>query len=131
MAGAAFTSADALLAQLQAQRLRWVVLDAAQGIRMRIDTPSQYRAVRIARAMRQGDGDAAAAELAPLLREWEGITGALLLGAAVGSGDAVPAHAGVFTVLMGDRPEWVSTLAVEAIQAAEAARAGIDAASGN
>lgn len=124
--------ADAILAQLLAQRLRWVDLDAAgHPVRMQIDTPSQFKAGRIARALRSGDGDAAIAELAPLVHAWEGVTGALLLGAAVGSADPVPVHAGVLARLAGDRPEWVGALASAALDLAEAARVAAEGASGN
>lgn len=133
------SSADALLAQLVAQRLRWVPLDeagaaaaaGAPAIRMQIDTPSQFKARRIVQALRAGDGDAAVAELAPLITAWDGITGALVLGAAVGSADPVPVHAGLFARLAGDRPEWVTALAVAAVDLAAEARTRTEAASGN
>lgn len=127
------SSADALLAQLVAQRLRWVLLDEAgsPGVRMQVDTPSQFKARRIVLALRSGDGDAAAAELAPLITAWDGITGAMVLGAAVGSADPVPVHAGLFTRLAGDRPEWVTALAMAAVDLAANARTQAEAASGN
>lgn len=127
------SSADALLAQLRAQRLRWVDMAEAgsPGVKVQIDTPSQYRAARLARALRSGDGDAAVAELAPLVQAWEGITGAMLLGAAVGSADPVPYHAGLLSVLAGDRPEWVGVLSMAAIELATDARTKAEAATGN
>lgn len=127
------SSADALLAQLRAQRLRWVDMAEAgsPGVRVQMDTPSQFKAARIARALLSGDGDAAIAEVAPLVQAWEGVTGAMLLGAAVGSADPVPVHAGVLAVLCADRPEWVNALCMAAIEQATEARAKIEAASGN
>ena len=125
--------ADALLAQLRAQRLRWVDMAAAgsPGVRVQMDTPSQFKASRIARALRSGDGDGAISEVASLVQAWEGVTGAMLLGAAVGSADPVPAHAGVLAVICADRPEWVNALCMAAIEQATEARAKIEAASGN
>lgn len=123
------SAVDALVAQLQAQRLQWV--DVAPGVRMRIDTPSQFRAARIAMGLRARDGDAVVSELAPLLREWEGITGAYLLGPAVGSSDPVPVDARLLAVLCADRPEWVAKLGSAALDQAVEARAQIEAASGN
>ncbi len=123
------STADALLAQLQAQRLHWV--DVAAGVRMRLDTPSQFRAVRIAMGLRSRDGDAVVAELVPLLREWEGITGAYVLGPAVGSSDAVPVDGRLLSILCADRPEWVVKLGTAALDQAAAARAQIETASGN
>jgi hypothetical protein len=124
--------ADAILAQLRSQRLRWVDLQAgAQPVRMQIDTPSQFKAGRIARALRSGDGDAAIAELGPLVQAWEGVTGALLLGAAVGSADPVPVHPGLFAVLVGDRPDWLSDLGMAALEQATAVARQAEADSGN
>ena len=123
------SAVDALVAQLQAQRLQWV--DVAPGVRMRIDTPSQFRAARIAMGLRARDGDAVVAELVPLMREWEGITGAFLLGPAVGSADPVPFDARLLAMLCADRPEWVGKLGAAALDQAAAARAQIETASGN
>lgn len=127
------SAADALLAQLRAQRLRWVDLaeSGSPGVRMQLDTPSQFKAARIARALRAGDGDAAVTEVAPLVQGWQGITAALLLGPAVGSADPVPVHAGLLATLCADRPEWVNALCMAAIEQASEARSRIETASGN
>lgn len=123
-------AADALLAQLQAQRLRWVALPDS-AVRLQVDTPSAFRAARVVAGLKAGDGDAVIAELVPLVRAWEGITGAMVLGPAVGSADSVPLHAGLLAVLLGDRPGWVSHLAHEVIAAAAQVREQLAAASGN
>lgn len=125
--------ADAILAQLASQRLRWVPLDDAgsPGAAVQLDTPSAFAAARLAAALRAQDGDAAVAELAKLGRDWRGITGVTVLGAAVGSSDAVPWHPRVFALLAGDRPAWVSLLAGAAVDAALDAAKAAEAATGN
>lgn len=121
--------ADALLAQLQSQRRKWV--DIEDGVKIQIDTPTIYRAMKIGAAIKAGDGERVISEVSPLVTAWEGVTGVTLLGAAVGSSDPVPADPRLFAVIAGDRPEWVNALAVAALDAASTARAAIEASTKN
>lgn len=126
------SSADALIAQLRAQRLGWVSLPAMPvAVRVQLDTPSLHRAGRLGRALQVGDVDLAGELVAPLLRAWEGVTSNLLLGAGLGTDEPAPASAELLLMVLADRPEWTSALASHAIQTAIAARARVEAASGN
>lgn len=132
-------SAQALISQLEGLRRRWLEMPTADGlqqptegpVRLQIDTPSQYAAVRIYEAMRTSDGDKLITLVSPLVKEWERITWAFVLGAGVGGGDAAKCDARLVALLLADRPEWVNQLAIEALEQAKRARERVTAASGN
>lgn len=126
-------AASALLAQLEGQRLRWVPLQegADDGPAAQLDTPSQFAAIHIVQALREGQGDRATQLLAGLVRNWRGITQASLLGAGVGSDDPAPYSPELLRAYLADRPDAVGLLGLAAVELANAARQRIAAASGN
>lgn len=125
-------AADALAAQLEAARKRWVALtEADAGPAVHIEAPSQHRAWRIADALRSNDGDAVLELLLPIAHDWRGITQADLQGPGVGSVDPAPFTPRLLRLAMLDRPQWLVALAMEAVLAAREARDRIKAASGN
>lgn len=125
-------SPDALVAQLEAARLRWVPLDGEDGTRsVQIETPSQFRAWKLLDALRASDGDAMIDLLVPMARDWKGITQADLQGAAVGSTDAAPFGTRLLRLALMDRPRWVTHLAMESVKASKEAADRIKATTGN
>lgn len=122
-------TAAALEAQLRSARLR--SCEVEPGITLRYELPGAFRVQRIVDAMRAGDGEAAAELLAPLLREWLGVTQATLLGAGVGSDKAAPVSAELFRLAAADRPAWVSALGMHAVEQATQHAASLQAARGN
>lgn len=125
-------SPDALLAQLEAARLRWVsVSEEGDAQQVQIETPSQFRAWKLLDALRASDGDAMIDLLVPMARDWKGITQADLQGAAVGSSDAAPFSARLLRLALMDRPRWVTHLAMESVKASKEAADRIKATTGN
>lgn len=125
-------AADALAAQLEAARLSWVpVGDEARGQAVQIEAPGQYRAWSIIDALREVNGDALVDMIAPLGRAWRGVTSADLQGAGVGSADPAPFSARLLRLALLDRPQWLSALAMAAVDGAKAAHDRIKAAAGN
>jgi hypothetical protein len=117
------SGAEAILAQLRAQRLYWVDMPAQDvPVRLQLDTPSLQQAARLGACSASGDLDQASTILAGLLRGWTGVTEALLLGAGVGSDSTVPADGEVLRIMLASRPEWASALLPAAIGAAVAER---------
>jgi hypothetical protein len=96
--------ADALVAQLMAQRLRAVELGG--GVSIKYEIPSAFAAMALSKASSRGDGDEVIRLTGQLIREWEGVTQATVLGAAVGSSDPAPFDPRLWRVLAGDRPSW-------------------------
>lgn len=125
-------SPDALLAQLEAARLRWVsVSEEGDTQQVQIETPSQFRAWKLLDALRASDGDAMIDLLVPMARDWKGITQTDLQGAAVGSSDAAPFGARLLRLALMDRPRWVTHLAMESVKASKEAADRIKATTGN
>lgn len=125
-------SPDALAAQLEAARLRWVpVSEDGDTQQVQIEAPSQFRAWKLVDALRSSDGDALLELLAPIARDWKGITQADLQGAAVGSADPAPFGARLFRLALMDRPRWVTHLAMESVKASKEAADRIKATTGN
>lgn len=125
---------DALVAQLSAQRLAWVEIDPATDSRparrVQIDTPSQFRAARMSDVFRH-DGDALIVELLPLVKAWEGLTEADLLGAGVGSDSPAPVDPRVVRLVLADRPRWAQLICVRAIELARDVHDRLKADTGN
>lgn len=99
-----------LITQLRAQRQSWV--DLAPGKRVQIIRPAESE---IGEFLRNEDGARAmVAELAQVCKfatGWEGITEADLLGAGVGSSDAVPFAADLWAEVVADRSDWLKAVA--------------------
>ena len=122
-------SADSLVAQLRAQRLHWC--DLADGIAVQLDTPSQFAAMALMQNLRSGDGDASIGAVCALARDWRGITQAFLLGDGVGSTDPAPFDPRLLQAVLQDRPEWLSELAMAALEQAKKARDRVQGIAGN
>lgn len=130
---------QAIAAQLERARLFWVDFPAdaqiqqpaAGPLRMQLETPSQFQAARIVNSLRSGDGDAVIAVVAPLVRSWENVTEEFLLGAGVGNAEPVDCHPRLVAIVLADRPEWVTVVALKAAEAAHAARTKVAIAQGN
>lgn len=122
-------AADALVAALASQRQRKV--EVADGKSITIDTPSQWRASKLVDQLRAADGDGAVETLAPLFRSWDGISQVDVMGEGVGSSDPAPADERLFKVMLGDRPDWMTKLAMAAVELATEANKKTKAAAGN
>lgn len=120
-------SAAAIVAQLRAARLHWHEIEP--GIRVQIDTPSALAARRLVLAMDAGSDDAITLT-AGLVRAWEGVTGELIQGQGVGSAEPLPVSADLVALVLADRPAWLTTLAVAAVNQAGDALKRAEAAQG-
>lgn len=112
-------AADALVAQLRSQRMRWVtVREASEGVkpqRIQVEAPSMYGCSRLVNAMMRGDIDAQIEILSQRVRGWEGVTESDLLGAAVGGSGDAPCSPELAALVLGDRPAWVTALGSEVV----------------
>lgn len=126
-------TADAIIAQIEAQRRAWVPVDPAHeaGPAVWLETPSQFAAIRLAGALRSGDGDQAIQAVCAMARDWRGLSQADLLGAGVGSTDPAPFHPRLLAMWLADRPDEVAVLAMRAMELASAARERVQGAQGN
>lgn len=122
-------SAEALAAQVAAARRAWVELEP--GRRIQIDTPSYWTARRIAAGMREEDGDAAIERVAGLVHAWEGFTGDFFLGAGVGNSEPVEPIPPLVRFALASRVQWLTTLALKALELESAERKKFEASSGN
>lgn len=122
-------AADALVAQIAAQRSRAVPL--SDTVSISLSTPSQFTALAIVAALRAGDGDRLVEILGRLATGWKGISQADLLGEGVGSDEPAPFDARLVGLVLGDRPAWTTQLAQEAVALANAAHARAKAIAGN
>jgi hypothetical protein len=109
---------DALVAQLEGQRLLTVELE--EGVTAKVETPSVFRAIAISQA--SGDRAANGDELLRLtglqIRSWSGVTTAKVLGSSVGSDEEAPYDPRLWKVLAGRRIDWVDKVAAAAMAAA-------------
>lgn len=97
-----------LLERLRAARLHWV--EVAPGKRVQFARPAE---VEFAGFLAEG-GTQIRCELPQVIkyaRGWDGFTEADLLGAAVGSSDAVPFSAEIFAEVIADRVDWLKPAA--------------------
>lgn len=126
-------NAEAILAQLRSARLFWVrdLPALPVPVAMQFDTPSIQQAAHLGGCNARNDLDGAAQVIGPLLRGWEGVTEALVLGAGVGSDAPVPPSGEILTVLLASRPEWVHAIVPELVSRACAERERVKAVSGN
>lgn len=99
-----------LIKQLREQRMQWVELEP--GKEVRIIRPTETDLVtNLAKGSSISMGFE---EAAKYVVDWRGITEADLLGAAVGSSDAVPFSAALWAEVASDKLDWVNTV-VQAI----------------
>jgi hypothetical protein len=103
-----------LLAQMETQRKRWVPV--AEGKRIQILLPTELAV--LTHFVKPADTPGGKAEFSCDVAEvkqyacgWDGITEADLLGAAVGSQDAVAFAPALWAVLVEDRVEWIKPVA--------------------
>lgn len=95
-------SADKLIKQLREQRMSWV--DVAEGKAIRIIRPPERE---IFTKLYKGTSVLVGfEEMACYSVDWRGFTEADILGAAVGSADAVPFSAELWAVVAADHTEW-------------------------
>lgn len=120
--------AAALIAQIRSARLRWH--DVEPGVRIQLDTPSALAVMRLSTLLQSID-ERAIAEVAQLVRAWDGVTTRMLLGDGVGSDDVAPVAVEVASALLANRPEWLTALARAAIEQGTAAVAAARSISGN
>jgi hypothetical protein len=100
-----------LITQLRAQRQSWVELEP--GKQVQIIRPPE---VDISAFLGGGAGGGRAisvglAQVCQYVTGWQGVTEADLLGAAVGSSDAVPFDSALWAEVVADRGDWLNTVA--------------------
>jgi hypothetical protein len=107
---------SALLGLLVAARTR--KFQAAEGVEIVYTLPSKFRCSRLVDAMRSGDGDEIIDLLLPILKDWSGITEAMLLGPSRGASSPAVFEPEVARIALGDRPGWVTELVMHALKEA-------------
>lgn len=96
-----------LIRQLREQRMRWIELP--EGKRVRIIRPTEVEMVRT--LLKGGMLSVDVEEVKRFVVDWDGFTEATLLGAGVGGPDPVPFTSELWAEVIGDRTEWVRTVA--------------------
>lgn len=114
--------AQALIAQLYAARENWCELQP--GVRVRLRRPAEAEMPQFYK----GVGIDAVKTYAVA---WEGVTGALLFGEAVGSSDAIAFDGALWGVIVTDRSRWAEKCAKHLADAIKAHIEANAAASGN
>lgn len=99
-----------LIKRLREQRMQWVDLDLP-GKRVRLIRPTEIEIGL--HFIKGGSVSVGVAEVERFTVDWEGFTEADLLGAAVGSSDAVPFSQALWAEVISDRAGWVRKLATE------------------
>ena len=99
-----------LIKRLREQRMQWVDLDLP-GKRVRLIRPTEIEIGLY--FVKDGSVSVGVAEVERFTVDWEGFTEADLLGAAVGSSDAVPFSQALWAEVISDRSGWVRQLATE------------------
>lgn len=99
-----------LIKRLREQRMQWVDLDLP-GKRVRLIRPTEIEIGL--HFIKDGRVSVGVAEVERFTVDWEGFTEADLLGAAVGSSDAVPFSQALWAEVISDRAGWVRQLATE------------------
>lgn len=106
------TATQRLLAQMRDKRKRWVEL--GDGRAVQVIRPTE---VELARHFLRGGRVVVEPEvLVQFTCDWRGFTEADLLGAAVGSEDAVPFHQDLWAEVVSDKSEWLNKAASALIE---------------
>lgn len=117
---------EALMRQMREQRMAW--LDLAPGKRLRVIRPTE---VEMARYMDNplGQIQVVLEQVSRFVVDWEGITGADLLGPAMGAADPVPFDPALWAAVVADRSDWlmlaaarINELATTHVRTVQAAR---------
>lgn len=106
-------SNDALLRKMRAQRMQWVELEPASDAgpvkRVRVIRPTE---VEIGRNLVRGTGGLGVGfeEVVRFTVEWDGFREADLLGAALGSSDAIEFDSDLWGEMVANRSHWLKTV---------------------
>lgn len=101
---------NALLAQMRAQRDRWVELEP--GLRVKVRRPHELAVFRMR-------GGVEIDHLVDHVVDWDGFTSATLLGAEVGSSDQLAFDARLWREAVSDRGRWAITVTDAMLAAVE------------
>lgn len=103
----------ALIKQLREARMRWVDLPA-EGKRVRIIRPTETELLQ--QFLRDGRITAGIEQAKAFVVDWEGFTGADIVGPAVGSSDPIAFDQPLWAEVVSDRLEWVGAVTQELVQ---------------
>lgn len=113
-----------LIKQLRERRMQWVDLDGLPGKRVRLIRPTEVELSQ--HFIKDGFVNVGVEEVKRFTVDWSGFTEADLLGASVGSSDAVPFSPDLWAEVVSDNVTWVRALAKNLLDLAIAHRSKVE-----
>ena len=100
---------EQLIKRMREQRMKWVDIAGQPGKRVRIIRPTE---TEVGQYLSKGrELVVGLEEVKRFAVDWQGYTQADLLGASIGSADAVPFHPDLWAEVVSDQAKWVRQLA--------------------